>query len=498
MKRRLSRKYAQPLSANATSGVWFYHSHPALNQQMGAPSGILNLGNARYDFGERNTTIIMGIESLERTGEARSASVQFGARAEPLLAAQTERVGDLLATVSLYLHIPFCHAKCHYCDFNSYAGMLGLREAYVAALVAEIALAGRRAAVADGAPRRCRTIFFGGGTPSLLTAEQVAAILAAARAAFAVDADAEVTLEANPGALEYGQLDQLRAVGVNRLSMGAQSFDAALLKWMGRIHTPAEIETALGAARQAGFASVNLDFIFALPGQSQATWEDSVERAITLRPEHLSLYSLIVEEGTPLFTWVKQGKVHPADEDSAADMYEYAEARLATAGYEQYEISNWALPGHACQHNLTYWRNLPYIGLGAGAHGSFADHRYMEAKSIRDYIARVIATVAADYSSHPITLPAAAIVEETAIPQELAMVETAMVSLRLVEGLDLDSFAERFGRDFKDVFGARLADVRQHGLLEEVGGFLRLTERGRLLGNEVFVRLLPDETPANR
>src|SRR5215470_4944380 len=211
--------------------------------------------------------------------------------------------GLLLDTISLYLHVPFCHAKCHYCDFNSYAGMLGLRERYVAALAHEIALAGKRVQLPDGALRRCRTIFFGGGTPSLLSAAQVAELLAASRAAFDVDADAEISLEANPGALEYGQLDALRATGVNRLSMGAQRFDAGLLRWMGRIHTPDEIVRALGDARGAGFTSVNLDFIYALPGQSLATWRETLDRALELRPEHLSLYSLIVEEGTPLHRW---------------------------------------------------------------------------------------------------------------------------------------------------------------------------------------------------
>ena len=301
-------------------------------------------------------------------------------------------MGDLLESISLYLHIPFCHAKCHYCDFNSYAGMLGLRETYVDALRREIELAGGRARLRDGGARRCRTIFFGGGTPSLLRAEQVADILATARAAFAVDDDAEITLEANPGTLEYGHLDELRAVGVNRLSMGAQSFDADLLKWMGRIHTPEEIEVAFRAARSAGFTSINLDFIFALPGQSLALWEQTLDRAIELGPEHLSLYSLIVEEGTPLFTWVKQGRVIPADDDLAADMYELACAKLATAGYRQYEISNWALPGHECQHNLTYWRNLPYIGLGAGAHSWYAGHRFADVRPIREYIKRVQST----------------------------------------------------------------------------------------------------------
>ncbi|MGH2487280.1 MAG: coproporphyrinogen-III oxidase family protein [Ktedonobacterales bacterium] len=200
----------------------------------------------------------------------------------------------LLDTVSLYLHIPFCHAKCHYCYFNSYAGMLGMRERYVDALLREIAYAGARARHPDGAARRCRTIFLGGGTPSLLLPEQVRAILDAARAAFALDADAEITLEANPGTLEYGRLDEMRAAGINRLSMGAQSFDADLLRWMGRIHTPEEVESAFHAGRAAGFDSINLDFIYALPGQSLATWEATLERALALAPDHLSLYSLIV------------------------------------------------------------------------------------------------------------------------------------------------------------------------------------------------------------
>jgi oxygen-independent coproporphyrinogen-3 oxidase len=399
-----------------------------------------------------------------------------------------------LASISLYLHVPFCQAKCHYCDFNSYAGMLGHRERYVEALAQEIRLAGRRARLADGTSRRCRTIFFGGGTPSLLTAEQVDGLLREARSAFAVSDDAEITLEANPGALEYGRLDALRAVGVNRLSMGAQSFDADLLRWMGRIHSPAEIETAFAAARQAGFTSVNLDFIFALPNQSLATWADTLERALALGPEHLSLYSLIVEEGTPLFAWVRDGRVLPADDDIAADMYEYAQQRLAAAGYGQYEISNWAKPGHECRHNLTYWRNLPYIGLGAGAHSSFAGHRFAEVRPIAGYISRVRAAVAGDNGeSGTDTLPAGAIASDEAIPPALEMAETAICGLRLNDGISLAEFAERFGRSFEQVFDERLAEVRDLALIETVGDRVRLTEHGRLLGNEVFERLLPDE-----
>jgi oxygen-independent coproporphyrinogen-3 oxidase len=400
-----------------------------------------------------------------------------------------------LASISLYLHIPFCHTRCHYCDFNTYAGMLGHRESYVAALAQEIQLAGMRARLSDGLPRRCRTVFFGGGTPSLLSSEQVEGLLHATRQAFALDDAAEITLEANPGTLEYGRLDALRAVGVNRLSMGAQSFDADLLRWMGRMHSPEEIETAFAAARQAGFTSINLDFIFALPGQSLATWAETLERAIDLGPEHLSLYSLIVEEGTPLFSWVREGKVHPADDDAAADMYEHAMTRLAAAGYGQYEISNWARAGHECRHNLTYWGNLPYIGLGAGAHSYFGGHRFAEERPIARYISRVRQSVAEANTTSEL-LPAGAIAEDEAIEPELEMAETAMVGLRLNAGISRSRFAARYGRTFEQVFDERLADVRELRLIATAGDYIRLTEHGRLLGNEVFARLLPDAPEA--
>ncbi len=423
------------------------------------------------------------------------ASVITPHSAEARLAPDARETRALLETVALYLHIPFCHAKCHYCDFNSYAGMLGLREEYVAALRDEILLAGRRARLANGKPRRCRTVFFGGGTPSLLTAGQIAELLAAIRDAFALDPDAEVTMEANPGALEYSQLDTVRAAGVNRLSMGAQSFDSALLRWMGRIHSPDEIETAFHAARAAGFTNVSLDFIFALPGQTQAVWLDTLERAIALGPDHLSLYNLIVEEGTPLFTWVQRGSVREVDEDTAADMYEAAQERLARAGYLQYEISNWARPGHACAHNLTYWRNLPWIGLGAGGASFYAGQRFTETRPIRAYIARVRDTLASEKISlegSEETLPAAAIASRETISRELEMAETAMLGLRLNEGVNLDVFAARYGMDFWEAFGERLAELRALELIEEAAGWVRLTPHGRMVGNEVFARLLPD------
>jgi oxygen-independent coproporphyrinogen-3 oxidase len=401
------------------------------------------------------------------------------------LSAAVEEELSRLQTLSLYVHIPFCHAKCHYCDFNSYAGQLRWREPYVQALLGEIAWAGHLASDAGaagrpiGQPWPCRTIFFGGGTPSLLTAEQVSQIVGAARQAFFVQPDAEITLEANPGTLEEEHLAALRAAGVNRLSMGAQSFDAGLLRWMGRIHGPEEIEHAFYLARSAGFDNINLDFIFGLPDQHLEQWEATLERALALVPDHLSLYALIVEEGTPLHRWVAQGRVRPADEDLAAEMYLLAQRRLADAGYIQYEISNWARPGKTCQHNLTYWHNRPYLGVGAGAHSFFAGRRFSTALKVRDYIERVQSS-------------GNAVVESEEISPDLEMTETSMLALRLNEGLSQVLFERRYDQPFEEVFGGRLALVEAAGLLERRDGWIRLSEQGRLLGNEVFMRLFPD------
>lgn len=388
-------------------------------------------------------------------------------------------IQELLETVALYLHIPFCHTRCYYCDFNTYAGILPLREPYVQALLAEIALAGELAQLADGRRRRSRTIFFGGGTPSLLTGEQVTRLLAACRRAFAVDKDAEVTLEANPGTLSRAQLAGLRAAGVNRLSMGAQSFDAQLLKALGRIHSPAEIVEAVHHARAAGFTSINLDFMFGLPGQTMRHWQETLEQALALRPEHLSLYSLIIEEGTPFYTWTQEGRIMPGDEDLCADMYEYADERLRAEGYENYEISNWALPGHQCKHNLTYWRNLPYLGMGAGAHSFFAGKRFSNVLSPQEYI-------------HLLKRGERPVAESETVERSQEMAETAFLALRTSEGLHLPAFEERFAEPFSHFVGERVRQVEEAGLLERKEEWLRLSKRGRLLGNEVFMRLLPD------
>jgi oxygen-independent coproporphyrinogen-3 oxidase len=386
---------------------------------------------------------------------------------------------SLLETVSLYLHVPFCHTRCHYCDFNTYAGILSLREPYVRALLIEIKLAGAMARQPDGAPRRSRTIFFGGGTPSLLSVSQITRLLDACFSAFTVDQDAEITLEANPGTLSQQQLAGLREAGINRLSMGAQSFDDRLLKILGRIHTSDEITQAVQYARAAGFSSINLDLMFGLPEQSMQHWRETLDRALDLHPDHLSLYSLIVEEGTPFYSWANEGQITPGDEDLCADMYEYADELLQKVGYVNYEISNWALPGQQSRHNLTYWQNLPYIGMGAGAYSSFADRRFSNEREPLEYIKRLKKQQIPE-------------IESETIGREQAMAETAFLALRTAMGLHLPTFEQRFAQPFTQFVGDRLRIVEEAGLLEHEDDWLRLSKRGRLLGNEVFLRLLPD------
>ena len=391
----------------------------------------------------------------------------------------TEPIEQLLETASLYLHIPFCHTRCHYCDFNTYAGILPLREPYVRALLTEIAMAGTFAQLPDGNPRRSRTIFFGGGTPSLLSVSQISRILDACSKNFAVDNDAEITLEANPGTLNQEQLAGLRAAGINRLSMGAQSFDAELLKTLGRIHSPKDITQAVRYARAAGFTSINVDFMFGLPGQTMSHWRETLDRALAMHIEHLSLYSLIIEEGTPFYSWTHDGRITPGDEDLCADMYEYADERLQAAGYINYEISNWSLPGYQSRHNLTYWLNLPYLGMGAGAYSSFGGRRFSDVRDPVEYV-RLL-------NAHQ--WPEA---ESESIDKQQAMSETAFLALRTAQGLHLPTFAQRFSVPFAEFVGDRLRTVEEAGLLERDHDWIRLSKRGRLLGNEVFHRLLPD------
>ncbi|MGH2469196.1 MAG: radical SAM family heme chaperone HemW, partial [Chloroflexota bacterium] len=286
--------------------------------------------------------------------------------------------------LAIYLHIPFCRTKCSYCDFNTYAGLEHQVPRYVQALCAEVRRCPAGAAVA--------TLNFGGGTPSLLAPSQLAAIIGTCRDHFRLTADAEISLEANPDDASESYFAAIRALGVNRLSFGAQSFHASELRMLTRRHTAEATLKALAMARSAGLGNINLDLMYGLPGQTLAAWRENLEVALASRPEHLSLYALTVHEGLPLAAGIAQGSFPTPDDDLAAEMYELAERMAASAGYAQYEISNWSLGGNfPCRHNLAYWRNTGYLGLGAGAHSYFQTQRSSNERSPAAYADRLLA-----------------------------------------------------------------------------------------------------------
>jgi oxygen-independent coproporphyrinogen-3 oxidase len=330
-------------------------------------------------------------------------------------------------------------------------------------------------------PGNCelQTLYIGGGTPTVLPTPYLGQLVVTARRAFSLPQESEITVEANPGTVAFDSLRSLRDAGVNRLSLGIQSFDDQLLHVLGRRHTAAEARYAWFDARAAGFDNLNLDLILGLPEQTLENWQESVHQALELQPEHLSLYALSVEAHTPLSTRIASGVVPPPDDDLAADMYEWAAEALSEAGYAHYEISNWAMPGHACQHNLIYWRNEPYVGLGAGAHSWWNGKRWANLDDPRAYVATL------DRQHSPIA-------EETTIDCALEMGETMMMGLRLLqEGVSFARFKGRFGVPMETVYGDEIAELIERGLLERTPERVRLTQRGCLLGNQVFAQFLP-------
>ena len=384
--------------------------------------------------------------------------------------------------MGLYIHVAFCKTKCYYCDFNTYAGLGHLINDYVDAVVTEIQRLPPALPEDHPADRfRFGSIFFGGGTPSMLSPVQIERILSAARE-LDVSQGAEITIEVNPDDPTIEYLRAIREVGVNRLSFGVQSFDDALLRTLGRRHGGARAIAAFNQARQAGFDNVSIDLMFALPGQTLRLWDETVTRAIALGPDHLSLYNLTVESGTPFGDWAAAGKLSVPDDDAAADMYELAIDRLGAAGYRHYEISNWAHVeanrDFRAHHNLRYWRNQPYFGVGPGAHSSYAGYRYANLLDPREYIAR--------QGNGRSTVDS---IER--IGPALEMGETMLLGLRLDEGIQVAAFQERFGRSPENVYGRVLTELREYGLVADECDPIHLTRRGQLLGNEVFYRFLP-------
>ena len=395
----------------------------------------------------------------------------------------------------VYVHVPFCRSKCAYCDFASFAGLEALHERYIAALLREV-----EGASSDWLALGFDTLFVGGGTPTALPAADLVRLLRACQQHLGVPLTAEISLEANPGTVSPSDLATLRRAGYNRLSLGAQSLRDDELDLLGRIHTSEEAIQAYRWAREAGFANLNLDLIYGLPRQSLSQWRESLERALDMVPEHLSLYALSVEEGTPLEECIARGALPAPDDAAAADMYELAEDLLDRAGYAHYEISNWArrglddpgpakpgssqskvgppdMPALACRHNLKYWRNQPYLGLGSAAHSYDGRCRRANVTSPREYIERVEAG-------------RDVVAEEECPDRDQRMDETMMLGLRLIEGVSHEEFARRFGVGLQAVYGAEIAETAGDGLLDVDRRGVRLTPRGRLLGNRVFAAFL--------
>jgi oxygen-independent coproporphyrinogen-3 oxidase len=372
------------------------------------------------------------------------------------------------SAIGCYVHIPFCVRKCAYCDFNSFSGYTdGSIQRYVHALTQEI----RRA----DSNHPLDTIFFGGGTPTAIPATDEAALLRAIFETHPVTPDAEITTEANPGTMDVAHLEVLRAAGFNRISFGVQSFDADLLKTLDRIHSAQEARSAVKAARAAGFENVSIDLMFALPRQTIIQWRDTLDQALALDTDHRSLYSLIVEPGTGFFTLQQKGRLPLPDEDTAAEMFQMAQDAARSAGYAQYEISNFARPGRECRHNLHYWRNEPYHGFGCGAVSYLDGARRMNLKPPTKYAQAIEAEADLTESVETLTL------EET-------MAETMMLGLRLTqEGIDCEYFTQRFGIDPRRRYACEIEKFTQRGLLELVGNNLRLTPQGVFLGNEVMM-----------
>lgn len=377
----------------------------------------------------------------------------------------------------LYIHIPFCLEKCGYCAFISGKPKAGDVENYHRLLLKEMQLVS-----ADSeSGRSLDSIYFGGGTPSLLHPQQVAGIIGQAEKLFSLSPDAEITLEANPGTVDEDRLRAFRAVGVNRLSLGVQTFDETLLRCLGRVHDAGQARRAFQDARRAGFDNIGIDLIHALPGQTLSQWQADLQEAVRLSPEHISVYGLSVEEGTPFSLRYLEDSPDIPDDDRSAEMFEAADTVLTAAGYQHYEIANYARPGYRSRHNSGYWRRDGYLGLGVGAHSFLRKghgFRFSNHETLEEYSAALSAGRLPRQDQHDLT-------------REDAMAEFMFLGLRLAEGVSHESFEGEFDSTLQTVYGTDVDELIRVGLLQQQQGVLRLTRRGLLLSNQVFARFLP-------
>ena len=372
----------------------------------------------------------------------------------------------------VYVHIPFCRRKCFYCDFPSYAGEERWMSRYREALCREIAAQGC-CCLQEGA---VRTVYIGGGTPTALAADDLLAVICALRESFRLTGTEEFTVEANPGMVDAKLLERLREAGVNRLSFGVQSFSNALLSAIGRIHTAWEAEDAVRMAQKAGFR-VSLDLMYGLPRQTLSDLKDSVARAAALGIGHISVYGLAVEDGTPFARMEEAGRLHLPTDDECGDMYDYITAELPRLGYRRYEISNYARAGEESRHNLAYWQDVSYIGLGAAAHSYWHGRRTENEQDLCRYIACIEGGLS----------PAR---EEEPCSRESHIEEFAFLALRTADGIDKHRFKEKFKTDIEEIYGEAIKRLKKAALVEETASAICLTKQGMKFGNRVFEEFL--------
>lgn len=375
-------------------------------------------------------------------------------------------------SISIYIHIPFCKAKCFYCDFNSFACRDEFVPAYFNALKKEIDLYAEKLKAYT-----IKTVFIGGGTPSVVDSQYIYEVLKLLNQKLSIEAKAEISIETNPGTLTYDKLETYKAIGVNRLSIGLQAWQDRILKSLGRIHTAKEFEDNFNLARKVGFENINVDLIFGIPDQAFKDWCETLKNVVSLGPEHLSCYSLKIEEGTVFGNNLENNELVPLDDIIDREMYSYCKDYLAQKGYKHYEISNFARPGYECMHNLVYWKQQEYIGLGAGAHSFFESTRVNNLYDIEGYIASImedkIPTENAEF-----------------IDRKGSMAEFMILGLRLMDGVLTDDFKDRFDEDIYNVYGSEIAKLLQKGLLVKKDGAISLSTMGLDFANEVFMEFI--------
>ncbi len=373
--------------------------------------------------------------------------------------------------LALYFHIPYCKQKCPYCDFNSYNN--GINKDFVTALKEEIGIKSKNID-----QYQIGSVFFGGGTPTTLSSFQITDILNFCFNKFSIKSDCEVSIEANPGTIDYQYLKLLRNKCFNRLSLGCQSFNDDLLKKIERIHNCDEIFQSVSAARKAGFKNISLDLMFGLPGQSFEIWEETLQSATQLKPTHLSVYNLTIEKETPFYDQLRKGILILPSEELQSKMYKRAVEYLSQAGYIHYEISNFSVKGYECRHNKVYWNNNEYVGFGPGAASYLNGTRSKNILSPEKYIETLL-----EKKEIPLF-------EKETLDQKKSMWETLMLGLRMVKGINLSDFEKRFGKTLDSEFGEKIRKLHNEHFLEYSDKKLKLTRKGILYSNEVFVGLI--------